>query len=114
MPTSLPERPDLDQLRRQAKDLHRAARAGNPRAMDRLGNYLPLRPGAAFTLSAAQWVIAREYGQPSWSALVAEVQARKRSLIEQLTDLIFVSVRGDVASAGMRRGWQERALHLLA
>jgi hypothetical protein len=88
MPTSLPERPDLDQLRRHAKDLHRTARAADPQAIGRFGTYLPLRPDAAFTLSAAQRVVAREYGQPSWPALVAEVQARNRGLVEQLTDLV--------------------------
>jgi ankyrin repeat protein len=114
MPTSLPERPDLDQLRHQAKDLHRAARAADPRAFDRFGTYLPLRPGTAVSLSAAQWVIAREYGQPSWPALVAEVQARNRSLVEQLRDLVSVSVRGHFDAPGVRRGWQERAVRLLA
>jgi ankyrin repeat protein len=114
MPTSLPERPDLDQLRHRAKDLHRAARAGDPYAVDRLRAYLPLRPGAAFTLSAAQWVIAREYGLPSWPALVAEVQARNRTLIEQLTGLVSASVRGHFDAPGVRRGWQERAMRLLA
>jgi len=34
---SLPERADLDQLKRQAKDLLRAAQGGDPGALERLG-----------------------------------------------------------------------------
>jgi ankyrin repeat protein len=114
MPTLLPERPDLDQLRRQAKDLHRAARAGNPQAVERFQTHLPLRPGAAFTLSAAQLVLAREHGLPSWPALVAEVHARTQSLVEQLTDLVSGSVRGHFDPPGPQRGWAERAVRLVA
>jgi ankyrin repeat protein len=114
MPTSLPERPDLQQLRHRAKDLLRAVRAGDPQAVDRCRTYLTLRPGVAFTLSAAQWVIAREHGQSSWPALVAEVQARNQSLVERLTDLVSGSVRGHFDAPGVWRGWQERAVRLLA
>jgi hypothetical protein len=74
----LPERPDLDQLRRQAKELLRAARSGDSSAVDRMQAVLALRPGVAPTLSGAQLVIAREHGLPSWPALVAEVHARTR------------------------------------
>ena len=45
----LPERPNLDQLRRQARELQRRSK--------------PL------TLSAAQLALAREYGFPSWARL---------------------------------------------
>lgn len=114
MTHSLPERPDLDQLRHQAKDLQRAARAGNPQALDRLRTYLPLPPGGIATLSAAQLVIAREYGLPSWPALVTEVHTRTRSLIEQLTDLVSGSVRGHFDAPATRRAWQDRATRLLA
>lgn len=114
MPAPLPERPDLDQLRRQAKDLHRAARAGTPQAVERFRTYLPLRPGAEFTLSAAQLVLAREHGLPSWPALVAEGHARTQSLVEQLTDLVSGSVRGHFDPPGTRRAWAERAVRLVA
>jgi hypothetical protein len=42
MSTSLPEHPDLDQLRRQAKELRDAARRGDPAALDRVGRHHPL------------------------------------------------------------------------
>jgi hypothetical protein len=113
MPT-LPERPDLDQLRRQARDLHRDASAGDPYAIDRIRQHLPLRPGAAVTLSAAQLVIAREYGQASWPALVAEVDAGRSSLFERLTDVVAGSVRGHFDAPATRRAWAERAMRLVA
>jgi hypothetical protein len=71
----LPDRPDLDQLRRQARDLHRAAEAGAPDALDRIRAFSDQR-----TLSAAQLTVAREHGYLSWPALQAEVR-RLRSLL---------------------------------
>lgn len=71
--SGLPGRPDLDQLRRQARELLRAAVDGDPHAAERLGAVSP-----RVTLSAAQLALAHEYGFQSWAALKAEV-ARRRS-----------------------------------
>src|SRR5436309_9914018 len=57
---------NLEQLRKQAKELARAARAGEPAAVARLGD-LPPR------LASAQLVLAREQGFVSWPALVHEI-----------------------------------------
>jgi ankyrin repeat protein len=57
---------NLEQLRKQAKELARAARMGEPAAVARLGD-LPPR------LASAQLVLAREQGYSSWPALVHEV-----------------------------------------
>jgi antitoxin (DNA-binding transcriptional repressor) of toxin-antitoxin stability system len=59
--TELPARPDLGQLRRQAKDLLRAAKAGEPAAVARIGAV-----SGRVTLSAAQVAVARQYGFASW------------------------------------------------
>jgi GNAT superfamily N-acetyltransferase len=68
----LPDRPDLDQLRRQARDLQRAAAGGDPVAAARIGG------GAARpALSAVQLALAREYGFASWPRLTAEVARRR-------------------------------------
>jgi hypothetical protein len=67
----LPERPDLDQLRRQARELLRAADNGEPSAVPRLRAV-----SDRVTLSAAQLAVAREYGYRSWAALKAEVERR--------------------------------------
>ncbi len=70
----LPDRPDLDQLRRQARELHRAAVGGDATALDRL------RPvSGQVTLSAAQLALAREHGFPSWPRLRADVIRRRTS-----------------------------------
>jgi len=70
---SLPTNPSLEQMRKQARDLQRAVRAGDASAIDRVtavhpGGY-PNDP-ASFPLSAAQLVVARSYGFPSWPRLV--------------------------------------------
>ena len=57
---------NLEQLRKQAKELARAARMGEPAAAARLGD-LPPR------LASAQLVLAREQGYSSWPTLVHEV-----------------------------------------
>jgi hypothetical protein len=66
--SALPGRPDLDQLRRQARELLRAAAAGEEEALRRIRAVSEKQ-----TLSAAQLAIAREYGFPSWPRLRAEV-----------------------------------------
>ena len=114
MSPSLPERPDLDQLRRQAKELLRAAKSGDGSAVDRMHAVLALRPGVALTLSGTQLVIAREHALPSWPALVAEVHARNQNLIERLTDFLVGSIGGHFDPPGAHRRWEDRALRLVA
>jgi hypothetical protein len=68
----LPERPDLDQLRRRARELLRAAVKGDRRAIRRIGAL-----SKPLTLSAAQLAMAREYGFPSWARLKVEIERRR-------------------------------------
>jgi hypothetical protein len=70
--SDLPDRPDLDQLRRQARELHRAAASGDARALRRLQPF-----SDRVTLAAAQLALAREYGFPNWPGLRAEVTRRR-------------------------------------
>src|SRR5215470_10341028 len=65
-------RPDLDQLRRQARELLRAAAKGDPRAVTRLRAV-----SERVTLSAAQLAVAREHGYRSWPALKGDVERRR-------------------------------------
>jgi hypothetical protein len=58
----LPVRPDLDQLRHQAKDLLHTARRGDPDALARIRAV-----SGRIILSSAQLAIAREYGFASWA-----------------------------------------------
>jgi hypothetical protein len=75
MSSSLPDRPDLDQLRRQAKELRDAARSGEPAALERFARSHPSAPHGPLTLAAAQLVVARELGFPSWPKLKAAADA---------------------------------------
>ena len=70
--SQLPDRPDVNQLRRQARELHRAAADGDAGAVGRLREV-----SDKVTLSAAQLAIARDYGYPSWPRLKAEVDRRR-------------------------------------
>lgn len=67
----LPVRPNLDQLRNQAKDLLRAMRRGDPPALSDLRAFHPGRvEPARARLADAQLVLARSYGLASWPRLV--------------------------------------------
>lgn len=67
----LPVRPDLEQLKNQAKDLLRAHREGDPTAVAAFGEYHPtqLSPNEV-KLADAQLVLARSYEARSWPRLV--------------------------------------------
>ena len=67
----LPVRPDLVQLKNQAKDLLKAYRAGNADAAAYFAEFHPehAAPGSV-KLADAQLVLARNYGAPSWMRLV--------------------------------------------
>ena len=69
--SELPGRPSIDQLRRQARELQRAAADGEPAALARIHAF-----SHRVSVSAAQLAVAREYGFASWPALHAEVQRR--------------------------------------
>jgi hypothetical protein len=72
------EKADINQLRHQAKDLLRTARAGDASALMRI-----LAVETRLTLGSAQLAIARENGFPSWAKMKAEferIQADDRDL----------------------------------
>jgi len=75
MSISLPERPDLDQLRRQAKELRDAARRGDAAALERFARQNLAASQGPVSLAAAQLVVARELGFSSWPKLRAVVDA---------------------------------------
>jgi hypothetical protein len=67
-----PVRPNLDQLKHQAKDLLRAIRQGDPAAIAELRKHHPrqaIEPADA-RLADAQAALARSYGLASWPRLV--------------------------------------------
>jgi ankyrin repeat protein len=84
----LPARPSLDHLRRQARDLLRAAQAGDTAATGRIRAV-----SAELTLATAQLAVAREYGFASWTRLKDEVIARTASLAQQAEAFCEASIR---------------------
>src|SRR2546423_1377840 len=117
MPTrSLPPRPDLGQLKRQAKELHlahaerklpAAARiaANHPRLK---GRPLPQILDAPLKLADAQLVIACEYGFDSWARLKERVERGQR------TARLKPHPRFEEALAGLRDGDVEHLRGVLA
>ena len=71
---SLPARPSLESLRKQAKKLAREIAAGDTAAIARVHAHLP--NVGPLTQRNAQLVIAREYGFAGWQELTAEVGKR--------------------------------------
>jgi hypothetical protein len=69
----LPERPDLDQLKRQAKELLAGFAARESSAVAEVRQYYPGAPFDTFALHDAQLVLARAYGFGSWPKLKARV-----------------------------------------
>lgn len=72
---SLPARPDLEQLRRRAKELRDAVRGGDAAGLERFAAHHPAARPETVSLAAAQFVIARELGFSSWPMLKAAVDA---------------------------------------
>lgn len=91
MPTRrLPSRPNLDQLKRQAKELLTEHQAGTLQACQRIREFHPRFAAASdhsirmamFSLSDGQLALAREYGFASWARLHAFVRDKDASELE--------------------------------
>lgn len=94
MPAPLPDRPHLDQLRRQAKELRDGFARNEPEALARVAAQVHTPRRGALSLAVAQLTIAREHGFDSWPALKAAVDAARQAqdrlaafLEASLTDL---------------------------
>lgn len=109
MSRQLPERPNLEQLKKQAKSLLHAAQAGESAAIERfrilpaLANTLGRSKDRPLHLALhdAQSVIAREHGFASWNALREEVEARTLSFDAAVDE--FLRCASDGASGRARR-----------
>ena len=69
----LPERPDLEQLRRQARELLEDLVSGKPHATAEVNRFYRDADREKFALHHAQLVLARSYGFDSWPKLKAFV-----------------------------------------
>ncbi|HTS34977.1 MAG TPA: ankyrin repeat domain-containing protein [Candidatus Solibacter sp.] len=107
MPKQLPPRPNLEQLKKQAKALLKGHRAADAEILSRIREYHPRwgdSPDNAIakavpTLADAQLIIAREYGFESWPKLKAFVEQHPavqsfEAIFKSLLDAVR---RGDLA-----------------
>jgi ankyrin repeat protein len=111
----LPQQPNLEQLRKQAKDLLENYRSGIPAAIEEVRQFEWNAVPEKFALSDAQRVLARAYGFASWPKLQAYVDgvnvasfaaavkagemARVRSMLSSRPELINM----DMAESDERR-----------
>lgn len=108
-PRQLPAAANLRQLKNQAKELHRAWRAGDPIAIERFIQSHPKLSGqsaaeiaaAPIVLADAQLVIARELGFESWPKLKKHIESPPlpASLHELITQNDINALRETVARA---------------
>lgn len=91
MSKSLPERPDLGQLKTQAKELLAALHAAQPEALARLP--AGETPPPTFALHDAQRIVAREHGFPNWAKLKLHVETRTIEMAEMR--LIAAALEGE-------------------
>ncbi|MEZ0064482.1 ankyrin repeat protein [Streptacidiphilus sp. MAP12-20] len=98
MSESLPQHPDLDQLRRRAKELRDAARRGESAALERFVRHHRSAGGDTFGLAAAQLVVARELGFSSWPRLKDAVDAATAEA-RTVTAFVSASVEGRMRQA---------------
>ncbi len=109
---------NLEQLRKQAKDLVKAARAGDVDAVARFGD-LPVK------LASAQTVLAREQGYTSWPALVHELTEQpfrsdleyyegRAAGIATVNSVSLASARRDLAQRHGYSSWAGLTRHVTA
>ena len=101
----LPARPDLAQLRSQAKDLLRAAKRDDPSARKRMSAVSDLH-----SLAVAQLAIAREYGFASWIRLKLEVERRAILNSRDLSRLAALLTNDPALAARKLERWRDHPL----
>ena len=114
----LPERPDLGQLRRQAKELLEAFLAGEAGAVAEVNSHYRDVDSAKFALHDAQLVLSRAYGFDSWPKLKAYVdgitvarltEAVRANDLEQVRAIL--KIRPELVNVPMAWNNEHKALH---
>src|ERR1700716_3084395 len=114
----LPQQPNLEQLRKQAKDLLEHYRTCDAAAVAEVHQFEHHPDPAKFSLHDAQRVLARAYGYESWPKLKAFVdgvnvaklaEAVKTGDMEQAR--ILLNARPELVGMDMSSSDEHRALH---
>lgn len=103
----LPARPNLDQYKKQAKELLKLSKSGDSEALQRVRKYHPRSAqlfdtrilSGGFALADAQLILAREHGFDSWSKFRRHVEelTRESSPISKFESAVEAIVAGDTA-----------------
>lgn len=114
----LPQHPNLEQLRKQAKNLLEQYHAAHPAAVGEVQRFERKPDPSAFALHDAQRVLARAYGYESWLKLKAFVeganiarfaQAVKAGDMTQVREML--AARPELIGVDMGKNDEHRALH---
>ena len=114
----LPAQPNLEQLRKQAKELLERYRAGDAAAGAEVRRFEREPDLSRFALHDAQRVLARAYGFESWARLKAFVdgvtmkrfaEAAKTGDLDEVCAML--GARPELATMDMSEGDEHRALH---
>jgi ankyrin repeat protein len=99
MSRELPEKPNLEHLKKQAKELLRDFQQGDSVATERFRAHVPAVAAGTGKLADALHVIAREYGFKSWPKLKEHVESISRALepAEMLSVAVCASDAGKTA-----------------
>jgi ankyrin repeat protein len=115
------QHPDLEQLKRQSKELLAAFRAADPAAVNEATAFYDDPQPATFALHDAQLVIARSYGFDSWPKLKAYVDGVTiRRLVEAVShgDIervrAMLKARPELANMAVSYSDEHRAIHYAA
>lgn len=124
MSQALPRRPHLESLRKQARQLVRAHRAGDPGACERIRRYIhklrqvpdPVLCREPFPFQSAQCVVAREYGFPNWGELTKAVDIIRQAESAMLAEVDDARHRGQPLHILVRKHvvqevWERVAQH---
>jgi ankyrin repeat protein len=115
------QHPDLEQLKRQSKELLAAFRAADAAAVNEVTAFCDDPQHATFALHDAQLVIARSYGFESWPKLKAYVDGVTiRRFVEAVSNgdiervRAMLKARPELANMAVSYGDEHRAIHYAA
>ena len=114
----LPKQPNLEQLRKQAKELLEKYRAGDSAAVAEVQQFERRANPSAFALNDAQRVLARAYGYESWPKLKAFVDGANIARLAEAVQAgdaarvrILLSARPELVAMDMAGNDEHRVLH---